>query len=116
METVSRKALTVFTEYVSGYGMVVGNPDDDAVKVPVHLVDRLVDEGKIAGEAASAKPAKAPEATALPDGYAMHHKGFGKYEVSGPGIESGTVAANKADAEAMIAEASAAKTEDAPPA
>lgn len=48
--TVKCKALAVFTEFVSGYGMVHGNPDaKDAksVEVPHSVVAKLADAGVI---------------------------------------------------------------------
>lgn len=132
MDTVNRKALKAFTQFVSGYGMVHGNPDaEDAkvVMVPEVAVDQLVAEGKIGED--DVKPGKAPRAAsprqpaATPPAetdFVATYKPIGKFEITGPGLaEPEIFKGNKAGADARILElreaaiaAASGRTDDAP--
>lgn len=52
MDTIKCKAKVAFTEFVSGYGQVHGDPDSSDVKartpaIPVTIIERLSEAGKI---------------------------------------------------------------------
>lgn len=76
--TVRCTALTTFTQFVSGYGMVHGSPEADDAKnpvVPEHVVQRFVDEGYVEAEGYTQSTlASEPSETNLPQ---LDHDGDG---------------------------------------
>jgi len=108
--TIKCVALVAFTQFVSGYGMIHGNPDAKDAKfplVPEDSVERFVEAGYI----------EAPEIEAPTGAFEMKHIKFGNYLITGPGVEPDTIINGKKDAEAYLAllvESAQDAGEDAP--
>ena len=75
--------------YHNGRSMVVLKPGEKG-EVPDRLVRTFVIEGII------------PDPDEAPPEFEMHHLGFGKYQITGPGITEETIVKSKADAETFI--------------
>lgn len=102
IKTIKCAALMAFTQFVPGYGMVHGDPDNEGAsepEVPVTYIEQLEREGRIeppAGWAGEAGDAEAPRL------FSIKHVGGGMYEIFGPGVEPGTKVKGKVDAQTTI--------------
>lgn len=77
--------------YHDGKSMVVLKPDMKR-EVPDHLLQTFIDEGVIDG----------PDGEVDADSFIMKHVGFGKYEISGPGLDEPELVKGKVEAETRL--------------
>jgi hypothetical protein len=124
MEKIACKALRDFTQFVPGYGMVHGDPNnsDPQVKhpdIPVTVLDLLKEEGKVEELPRKVKVAapKAPAEPSTPPTRAKTPPSKGKAAKPNPGLakanaaRAANAAKRKAEAEAAAAAAAEAGTD-----
>jgi hypothetical protein len=113
MALVVCTVLATFTQFIPKHGMVHGNPAaDDAktVKVPEEAVAGLVAEGKI--EAPDGFDV--PEAAATPARFSFKMTRPGRWEITGPGLDTPEIVQGKKTVvEARVAELEAALAKNA---
>jgi len=93
MDVIRIRALKPFTIFVPNFGMLVFNPGDVGPAPAVHARDHI--EGGLAEEVEEDEG----------DGFTIEHLGFGRYRITGPGIEGEEITTGgKAVAEARVEE------------